>query len=239
MTTLGILLASLLIGMRHALETDHLAAVASLATRSHSLAHTIRLGATWGIGHTITLFLFGSIVIWMDTLMPESLAHGLEFAVGIMLILLGADVLRRLHRDRVHIHIHRHADGTVHLHAHSHAPSEPHDPEAHHHEHPQGLPLRALLVGMVHGMAGSAALILLTLQTIRDPILGMLYMLVFGLGSVLGMALVSAVITLPLHLGSRHLTRLGSTLQLGIGLFTLGTGIRICREILLASSTSA
>lgn len=229
MTT--ILLMSLLIGMRHALESDHLAAVASLATRSRSLRQTLRLGATWGVGHTLALFLFGSVVLWMDTVMPEELARGLEFAVGIMLVILGADVLLRLRRKRIHFHLHRHADGAVHFHAHSHPNEERHDPADHHHEHPHGLTLRALLVGLVHGMAGSAALILLTLEAIDDPWQGMLYILIFGAGSILGMAILSAVIALPLALTGRHLTRLHHILHAVVGLFTMGSGAWISWSI--------
>ncbi len=231
MTTLGILFMSLLIGMRHAIESDHLAAVASLATRSPSLRHTVRLGATWGLGHTLTLFLFGSVVLWMDSVIPERLAHTLEFAVGLMLIVLGLDVLRRLWRDRIHYHVHRHDDGTVHFHAHSHRGQNAHDARAHHHEHPRGFPLRALLVGLVHGMAGSAALILLTLQTLHDPWLGMLYILVFGIGSILGMAAVSVVIAWPLKATGRRLTWAHNGLQAAIGLFTLGSGLWIAVEM--------
>ncbi len=230
MTIMSILLMSLLIGIRHALESDHLAAVASLATRSPSLRQTVRLGATWGLGHTLTLFLFGSVVLWMDTVMPERLAHWLEFAVGLMLVGLGIDVLHRLWRERVHFHVHRHNDGTVHFHAHSHQGQRAHGPEAHRHEHPKGFPLRALLVGLVHGMAGSAALILLTLQTLHDPWLGMLYMLVFGIGSILGMAAVSAVIAWPLKATGRRLTWAHNGLQATIGLFTLGSGLWIALE---------
>ncbi len=230
MTILSVLLMSLLIGMRHALESDHLAAVASLATRSPSLRQTVRLGATWGLGHTLALFLFGSVVLWMDTVMPEHLAHWLEFAVGLMLVGLGIDVLRRLWKERVHYHVHRHNDGTVHFHAHSHQGQRAHDPDAHRHEHPQGFPLRALLVGLVHGMAGSAALILLTLQTLHDPWLGMLYMLVFGIGSILGMAAVSVVIAWPLKATGRRLTWAHNGLQATIGLFTLGSGLWIALE---------
>ncbi len=231
MTTLGILFMGLLIGLRHAIETDHLAAVATLATRSRSMRQTIRLGATWGVGHTLTLFLFGSVVLWMDTVIPEPLAQGLEFAVGGMLVLLGLDVLHRLWRERVHFHLHRHEDGTVHVHAHSHRGQKQHDDAAHAHEHPQGFSLRALLVGMMHGMAGSAALILLTLQTIQDPWMGMVHILVFGLGSVVGMALVSAVIAVPMQLTDRRLTWAHGMFQALIGLFTTATGLWVMASL--------
>ena len=125
-----LLLLGFLIGMRHALEADHVAAVASLATRSRSIGETVRHGAVWGIGHTLTLFLFGSLVIWMDGVMPEQLARWLELAVGIMLIILGIDVLRRIIQEKIHFHAHRHDNGETHFHAHSHA-GEKHHGENH------------------------------------------------------------------------------------------------------------
>ena len=161
----AILLLGFLVGMRHAMEGDHLAAVATLATRSHSLGHTVWQGAVWGLGHTVTLFAVCSMVLFLDAVIPERLALGLEAAVGAMLVLLGLDVIRRLTQERIHFHPHRHQDGTTHMHAHSHQGGGLHDSEHHQHAHPRRFPLRALLVGLVHGMAGSAALILLTLPT--------------------------------------------------------------------------
>ncbi|OQX30651.1 MAG: urease accessory protein [Candidatus Sedimenticola endophacoides] len=227
----GLLLFGLLIGMRHALEADHLAAVASLVSRRQSLAETLRQGGAWGLGHTLTLFLFGSVVIFMDTVMPERLAAGLELAVGFMLVLLGADVLRRVVRERVHFHVHRHG-GERHFHAHSHAGEAraAHDPERHHHPHPQGFPLRALLVGLMHGMAGSAAVILLALQTMTSPLQGVFYILVFGIGSMLGMALLSVVISLPMRFSAGRLTWAYNGLQLLVGTITVVLGLLVIRE---------
>lgn len=227
----SIFLLGFVLGMRHALEADHLAAVASLATRACSLDRTIRLGATWGLGHTLTLFLCGSLVLLLDLAMPLRLARGLELAVGIMLVLLGADVLRRLVGERLHFHVHRHAGGVMHFHAHTHAPGEPHDPDRHRHEHPKGFPVRALLVGMVHGMAGSAALLLLTLETLHSVPLGLFYILLFGAGSLVGMALLSAVIALPLRYSARTLTGVHNSLQALIGLSTVVLGLRLIYQI--------
>jgi hypothetical protein len=165
---IAVLLMGLLIGMRHALEADHVAAVASLATRARSPGETLRLGIAWGVGHTLTLFLFGSLVLILQTAVPERLAQGLEFAVGVMLVLLGADVLRRVIQARLHFHLHQHPGGIRHFHAHAHAGESKHHPAHHVHDHPTGFPLRALLVGLVHGMAGSAALVLLTVETIAS-----------------------------------------------------------------------
>ena len=222
---LSLLLMGFLLGMRHSLEADHLAAVATLATRSRGQRDSQRQGAAWGLGHTITLVLFGSVVLWMEAVMPRALVQGLELAVGAMLIVLGAEVLWRLLRERVHFHLHRHADGQAHFHAHSHAgDARPHDAAAHHHGHPRRLPWRALLIGLMHGMAGSAALILLALQTVQSPWTGMLYMLLFGLGSVLGMAVLSVAIALPLRRSATGVTWLHNGLHALVGVVSIALG---------------
>lgn len=229
--TLTLLLLGFVIGMRHAVETDHVAAVASLATRSGSIRDTVRQGAAWGLGHTLTLFLFGSIVLVLNLVMPERMAHMLEFMVGLMLVALGLDVLRRLVREKIHFHIHHHDDGEAHFHAHSHAGETDHDPRQHEHEHPEGFPLRALAVGLMHGMAGSAALILLTLQTVQSPLLGLLYIAMFGIGSMLGMALLSIIIAIPLRYSARGMTWLHNGLQAVIGMVTVGVGALLVYRI--------
>ncbi len=224
---LGVIVFGFLIGMRHAVEADHVAAVASLATGSHSLRQTVIQGAVWGLGHTITLFLFGSIALMMDSVIPEQMAAALEFAVGIMLVFLGLDVLRRLYNKRVHFHAHRHQDGIRHFHAHSHQHQQPHDDRAHQHKHVQFFPTRALLVGLMHGMAGSAALIILTLNTVQTPAMALFYMAFFGVGSILGMALLSCVIAIPLRFSEQKLTRVYNGLQMSVGFFSIGIGLTI------------
>lgn len=217
------LLLGMLLGMRHALDADHLAAVATLVTRSRSLSHTLWQGVAWGTGHTITLLLFGGAVLVLGLVLPEKAALGLELAVGVMLVALGAEVLYRLRRKRVHFHAHRHADGAEHFHAHAHE-GEPrqHDPDRHQHGH--SFPLRALLVGMVHGMAGSAALILLTLETLRTPALGLVYIALFGIGSIAGMAALSVVIAIPMRMTSQRLGRAYNGLSALVGLGTMLLG---------------
>ncbi|MCG6860007.1 MAG: hypothetical protein LJE70_01775 [Chromatiaceae bacterium] len=220
---LTVLLLGFLIGIQHALEADHVAAVASLATRSRSIADTVRQGAAWGLGHTLTLLFFGSLVLLLDAAVSERVAEGLELAVACMLILLGADVLRRLLRDRVHFHRHRHGN-VLHMHAHSHTGAVEHALDPHSHAHLRGLPIRALLVGMMHGMAGTAALMVLALKTIATPLQGFLYILLFGVGSMVGMAALAAIISLPLSYSARSLTWAHNGLQLLVGLFTIGLG---------------
>jgi len=222
---LTLMLVGLLLGMRHALEADHVAAVATLATRSTSIRDTVRQGVVWGIGHTLTLLAFGGAVLVMDANIPQGTANALEFAVGVMLVLLGLDVLRRAYRQKTHFHVHRHTDGVVHFHAHSHAHDPaPHDTESHRHVHAKAFPLRALAVGMMHGMAGSAALLLLTARAAESVPLGLLQIAVFGVGSMLGMGVLSAVIALPLQGSVRWTAGAHLALQWVVGVFTAGLG---------------
>ncbi len=223
----SLLLLGFLIGMRHALDADHLAAVATIASQQQSIKSSIRHGAVWGLGHTITLFLFGSLVILMDTVIPQQLAEYLEMAVGVMLIALGVDVIRRVIRQRIHYHLHRHRDGKAHFHAHSHSGEGKHASSAHQHAHDSQFPLRTLFIGLMHGMAGSAALILLTMETIDSVWYGIVYILLFGIGSILGMALLSFVIAIPLKASASGLTWMHNGLQLSIGFFTAGLGLAI------------
>ena len=104
----ALLFLGFFLGVRHALEADHVAAVAALATRSSSFANTVRVSAAWGVGHTLTLVLFGSILLALGASLPPNAGRVIESAVGVMLVLLGIDVLRRLHHKRVHLHVHRH-----------------------------------------------------------------------------------------------------------------------------------
>ena len=223
---ISILFFGFLLGMRHAVEADHIAAVASLATKTTSARQGVRQGMAWGLGHTLTLFLFGSLVLFAVNIIPDKIVNGLEFAVGLMLIVLGIDVLRRVYKERVHFHAHRHGVEKTHFHAHSHKGENKrsHNPSAHKHEHTQGFPIRALLVGLMHGMAGSAALIILTLQTMTSPWLGLIYIALFGLGSIAGMGLFSLVIVLPLR-AARHMTWLYNGLQTSVGVATIALGI--------------
>lgn len=225
--TLGFLL-----GMRHAADADHVAAVATLATRNRSVAQTVVQGVAWGTGHTLTLMVFGGVVLAAGAMIPAMVAGALELAVGVMLVALGADALYRLWRERIHFHAHRHTDGGAHFHAHSHrGEGVRHDPARHEHAHPRGLAARAMLVGMMHGMAGSAALILLGLEAMRSPAWAFAYIAVFGLGSIVGMLLLSAAIAVPLRLSSRHLGRAHTGLSAGLGLATVMLGCYIVYRI--------
>jgi len=218
------LLFGLLMGARHALEADHVATVAALAARTRSLKSTLRVACFWGFGHAVVLCLAGSIMIGLGKVLPARAAEGLELMVGAILIALGIDVLRRLRRGGVHFHAHRHGDGRRHLHAHAHAPAEVHDPGRHDHEHVAGLLPRAALVGGVHGLAGSAAFVLVSLQTIGSTAHALAYLAVFGLGSILGMTAFSVVIFLPFNLSASPVGRASRMIEGALGATSVAIG---------------
>lgn len=204
---LSIFAFGLVMGVRHAFEGDHLAAVATLATREGDSRADLLRGAAWGLGHTITLLLVGAVCLFLGAAVPERWASRLELVVGVMLLGLGIDTLLRLHRR----------------------PGSTGDRAEHSHPHPPGtFPGRAFVVGLVHGLAGSAALFLLTLQTVGSFWPGLAYIALFGLGSILGMAVLSAAIALPLRAAAAHPSRVRSVLELAVGIGTIAIGIRIC-----------
>ena len=219
----GILGLGFLLGMQHALEADHIAAVSSIAARRSHVGDIVKHGLTWGLGHTLTLSAFAGAAIVLGHAIPEQFARPLESAVGIMLVGLGAHVLWRLWRDRVHFHKHGHGDGTVHMHAHSHAG----ETVAHRgapHAHAHGFRWRTLMVGLMHGMAGSAALLVLAVSQASSPLAGLGYVALFGIGSMVGMGALSAVIAVPLAVSARWLTWANSGLQGAVGVTTIAIG---------------
>jgi ABC-type nickel/cobalt efflux system permease component RcnA len=219
----GILGLGFLLGMQHALEADHIAAVSSIAARRTDVGDIVKHGLTWGLGHTLTLFIFAGAAILLGQVIPEHLTQPLETAVGIMLVGLGAHVLWRLWRDRVHFHLHGHGDGTTHIHAHSHRDETiPHRRSAHEHQH--GFRWRSLLVGLMHGMAGSAALLVLAVSQVANPVYGMLYVALFGIGSMVGMGALSTIIAVPLAVSARRLTWANRGLQGVVGTVTIAIG---------------
>lgn len=229
----GILGLGFLLGMQHALEADHIAAVSSIAARRSHLGDIVKHGLTWGLGHTLTLFAFAGLAILLGSAIPDSVAKPIEAAVGLMLIGLGAHVLWRLWRERVHFHRHGHADGTVHFHAHSHAGEmQPHARALHVHAH--GFRWRTLLVGLMHGMAGSAALLVLAVTQASSPAAGLGYVALFGVGSMIGMGALSAVIAVPLVISARFLTLANRALQGAVGAVTIAIGIVTLAENTLA-----
>lgn len=205
MTTLSILALGLLLGMKHATEADHLAAVATLAARQASLAQTLRQGVAWGVGHTLTLMLFGGAVVALGHSISPATERALETAVGVMLVLLGADLLRRKPQERAA----RAPGGAA----------------------TAAWPVRALAVGSMHGLAGSAALVMLSLQGLPSVALGLGYIAVFGVGSLLGMAALSVVIAMPLRLSAIRPIGLHRWATALVGAFSIGLGLYLVVQI--------
>ena len=210
------------LGMRHATDPDHVVAVSTIVSREKSIPRAGWIGALWGVGHTITILVVGAAIILFGFVIPPRLGLALEFSVALMLILLGvlnltgalkwiSHRLSPTHPDvppsqiGAHSHLHFH-DGTIHVHPHSHVG------ELHHHETEVDPPhwlakpfvklgwfhsLRPLLIGIVHGLAGSAAVALLVLGTIHDASWAIFYLLLFGIGTIVGMMLMTLAFAVP------------------------------------------
>ena len=222
----GIWGLGLLIGMQHALEADHVAAVSSLVSRDNAALRVVSQGVAWALGHAMILILVGGGLLIFGAAIADAAALWLEATVGAMLIVLGGHVLLRLRRERVHFHRHGHADGMVHWHPHSHlGQAHPHQRSGHDHSHAsQRPPLRALFVGMMQGLSGSAALILLAATTVGSAWTGLVYIVVFGIGSILGMAALSLVLAIPLSWSARALAWANRGLQGIVGTVTCALG---------------
>ncbi|HEV8201328.1 MAG TPA: urease accessory protein UreH [Candidatus Polarisedimenticolia bacterium] len=190
---LAVLGLGFLLGLRHALDADHIAAVGAMVSERPGWRTALRTGLLWGLGHSAALFIAGLLVIGLHLVIPEMLARALEAAVALMVLLLGGTALARALRSRADWHSHYHAHGRrVHRHLHFHDATDGHDPH-----HIARIGLKPLLVGTLHGLAGSAALTLLVLARIASPTTGLAYLAIFGIGSIGGMALLSVGIGLP------------------------------------------
>jgi ABC-type nickel/cobalt efflux system permease component RcnA len=216
--TLGL---GFVLGLRHALDPDHLAAVSTLVSDERSLWCSSLVGASWGLGHTLSLVGFGSaIAVFRLTITPRW-SNWLEFAVGCMLVVLGLNVFRKLGQSPpVHAHRHEH-DGVVHSHLHFHLGESSH---AHGH-HTLRLGGRPFVVGIVHGLAGTAAVTLMVVAAIPSLALALGYLVIFGLGTVGGMVLMSVLMSLPLALAAGRFVRFERFVRLAAGLASFGFGI--------------
>lgn len=227
LTTLGL---GFILGLRHAFDADHLIAVSTIVTREHSVWRSLWIGLSWGVGHTLTLLMIGLVVLGLKIQIPAMLELSLECAVGVVLIGLGLATLYDYRRKKLHAHSHTHVEPAqgeaVHMHFHAHKESP-----AHEHAHPLRVGLRPLLLGMVHGLAGSAALMLLVLATIPSPTWGLGYIVVFGGGSILGMGLVSLVMGLCVSWVADWLQALNQGVRLAVGTLSTAFGVWMVIEI--------
>jgi high-affinity nickel-transport protein len=249
---LSIIALGFFLGMRHATDPDHVIAVTTIVSRERSIGPAAWIGALWGLGHTITIFAVGAGIILVGWVIPTRLGLSMEFSVGLMLILLGILNLTGMLQwvndqflpsspgsPSVHSHPHSHG-GHVHTHPHVH------DPESHSHAAENtslgfldrafgklGMyqVLRPLIVGLVHGLAGSAAVALLVLTTIRQPRWAVAYLLVFGIGTIAGMLLITAAIAVPFTYANNRFANLDRTLRVATGLLSLAFGLFLTYQI--------
>jgi high-affinity nickel-transport protein len=245
----SIIVLGFFLGMRHATDPDHVIAVTTIVSRERSIRHAALIGGLWGLGHTITILGVGSAIIVFDLVVPPRIGLTMEFSVGLMLILLGILNLTGIMRwvaetvtppgPGEHSHPHGHGD-YVHSHRHGHSLEN--------HGHAEGATpvswmdrsfgrlglyqaLRPLVVGIVHGLAGSAAVALLVLTAIRVPLWATLYLLLFGMGTIAGMMLITTAIAVPFTLSSDRFVRFNRSLGLVSGLVSLAFGIFIVYEM--------
>jgi sulfite exporter TauE/SafE len=226
LSTFSVLLIGFVLGLQHAIEADHMAAVSTIVSEKKNLWTASLVGGMWGLGHTISLFAVGAFVIFLKLQISEALETRLEAIVGGMLVLLGVNALRKLFTaEQIHVHAHEHGEREhVHFHTHSSEQTE----LSHHRFSP-----RSIAIGMVHGLAGSAALMLLIVPTIASPVLALLYISIFGIGSIGGMMAMSFLVGLPLHFTANRFKLLNRGIRLAAGVFSLGLGTVIVYEKLV------
>lgn len=246
---ISIVFIGFFLGMRHATDPDHVIAVTTIVSRQRSAKRAALIGIFWGLGHTLTIFAVGCAIILFNVVIPVRLGLAMEFSVSLMLILLGGWNLASFAKlmpmavsnqdASVHSHPHSHGD-YVHDHPHAHAPeAHPHDPEH--------TPLaridrsfggrtfyqliRPLIVGIVHGLAGSAAVALLILATIRNSTWAIAYLLVFGIGTIAGMMLITMSLASALRLVGNRFQAFGRRLALISGLISIAFGLVLAYQI--------
>jgi len=224
------------LGLRHALDADHLAAVATIVSERASLRGSSIVGVIWGIGHTITLLVAAVIILSLDLAIPEPVGQLIELAVSCVLILMGFNLLRKLFSGGI-LHHHPHKHGQI-VHTHPHVHANPADTGQHSHVFlsMKGLmksgARASLLLGMLHGLAGSAALMLVVAASIGDMYVGLMYVAVFGVGSIGGMWLMSTLMGLPFLLtGAKH-ERLRIILQSAVAVASIAVGTMMGVELL-------
>jgi high-affinity nickel permease len=214
-----------LLGLRHAMEADHVAAVSTFVSQDRTLLRACLRGTFWGIGHTAALLAAGLAVIAFKLRIPPGFERGVDTCIGLVLILLGGHVLlRALSALSLHSHEHVH-DGVRHSHVHVHVgPDAVHD-----HVHLFAGARRPLLMGLLHGLGGGGALVLVVLATLPSPGAALLYILVFGVGSTAGMLVLSGLIGLPFALLARGSARALTLLQVAVGAVSVLVGVFMLR----------
>jgi high-affinity nickel permease len=222
-SAIAALLIGFVFGLYHAVEADHLAAVSAIVSEHKNVWTASIIGGFWGLGHTISLFVVGALVIFVKFQISASTEGILEGIVGIMLVLLGLNAIRKIFAaEKIHAHTHDH-DGHKHSHVHLHRDEKA---EASHHRFAP----RSVLVGMVHGLAGSAGLMLLVLPTISSAAVALLYIAIFGVGSIAGMMIMSLLMGLPLYFTAQRFVSINKGIRFLAGAFSLVWGALLINE---------
>lgn len=183
-----VLLVAVFLGLRHAADPDHLAAVTTLIASGRDRAGdaAARLGVAWGLGHGVTLFLFGLPIVVFNEYLPEWLQQGAETAIGVVIVYLAARLLLRWRNGFFHMHVHEH-EGERHAHLHAHAESA-----AHEHVHQSRTPRGAFAIGLVHGMGGSAGVSILLLASIDSQALAVASLVILAIFTAVSMTALTA-----------------------------------------------
>lgn len=227
-SAIAVLLIGFVFGLYHAIEADHLAAVSAIVSEHKNVLTASIIGGFWGLGHTISLFVVGALVIFVKLQISETTEGYLEGVVGVMLVLLGLNAIRKIFAaEKIHTHTHSH-DGHEHSHIHLHKDERT---EASHHRFAP----KSMIVGMVHGLAGSAGLMLLVLPTIESPVIALIYIAIFGVGSITGMMLMSLLMGLPLYLTAVRFAAVNKGIRFAAGAFSLVWGVLLINEKFLAA----
>jgi len=235
---LSMLVIGLVFGLWHAFDLDHIGAMITfVASRDSSPRKAIKYSVLWASGHALTLLLMTLLIMNFHVEVSGKLASIMEFMVGAMLVVLALDMFRKIRSVKMHSHHHFHKSESVHDHFHVHRRSEMHEHESHRHAHTaeDNYHLRALLVGFMHGMAGSAALILVVLNTVTSMRMGFIYVIFFSLGAMAGMGALSIFIAVQLRRSARYSLELASRVRgyaaivvLSVGLFMMsGIGLEL------------
>lgn len=222
-SAIAVLLIGFIFGLYHAIEADHLAAVSAIVSDHKNVVSASIVGGFWGFGHTLSLFIVGALVVLVKLQISESTEAMFEGVVGIMLVVLGVNAIRKIFTaEKIHAHTHEH-DGHKHSHIHIHQDAK--NERSHHRFAP-----RSVLVGMIHGLAGSAGLMLLVLPTIPSPAVALLYIAIFGIGSIAGMMIMSLLMGLPLHLTAGRFVAVNKGIRFLAGAFSLVWGALLINE---------
>lgn len=221
----------LLLGVRHAFEPDHLAAVSTLASRPGARVRSAaRLGLIWGVGHTLTVAIVVGVILVLGIQLPPSLWPTAELLVAGLLILLGTTVIWRYIRGRWHMHVHMHPATTPHLHLHSHT----HD-ATHGHVHGVVDARRSFGFGIAHGLAGSGAIAALLVAAVPDAASRLVYFAAFGAGTIVGMLCVSLTLSVLVRMASERSTRWATILHVGAAIGSVIAGVVLAQQVITRS----